>query len=213
MPLDATRAHLAALYAGNPDPWGHLTRTYEREKYAATLDVIGAGPFGAALEIGCGNGALTERLAPRCRDLTAIELIPAALALARQGLAAHPHVRLVGGSAPDDLPPMAPDLIVLSEVLYFLTPLEIDALAWWIDGHARPRCRVVAVNWAGPTGEALSGPAALAQLRRALPTWQGRCVRHERYQIDVLERCRSLVTGNKSRTPTARRSRRKTLST
>ena len=67
MPLSETLAHLAGLYAASEDPWNHRSSPYEAAKYEATLAAIGPGPFENALEIGCGNGELARRLAPRCR--------------------------------------------------------------------------------------------------------------------------------------------------
>ena len=186
MPRDATLSHLASLYAGSPDPWGHLTRPYERAKHAATVEVVAPRSSDAVLEIGCGNGALSARLAPLCRRLVAVEAIPAALAEARRRLTGQDHVTLVEGIAPGDLPEVRPDRIVLSEVLYFLEPGDIDALADWIDRRAAPGCRLVAVNWTGPTGEALTGPQAADRLRAALPAWRGPRRSEEGYILDVL---------------------------
>ncbi len=187
MPREATLAHLAALYAADPDPWGHLTRPYERDKHRETVAAAGPGPFGEAVEIGCGNGALALRLAPLCRRLTALEAIPAALAEARLRLAPHLHARLVEGRAPRDLPDLRPDLVVLSEVLYFLEPEDIDALAAWIGARITSGGRVVAVNWTGPTGEALSGREAADRLRAGLPAgWHGRRAGRDGYVLDLL---------------------------
>lgn len=186
MPREATRDHLARLYAADPDPWGHLTRPFERAKYRATLAAVGAGPFRSGIEIGCGNGALSLELAPRCARLTALEMIPAACRLARDRLARFAHVQVIEGSAPGDLPDLAPDLVVLSEVLYFLTPDEIAGLAGWIGEKARPGCRIVAVNWTGSTGETLTGATAMARLRDGLPGWTGPPKPFEGFVIDVL---------------------------
>lgn len=186
MPTEATLAHLAALYAADPDPWGHLTRPYERRKHRETVAAAGPGPFAEAVEIGCGNGALAVGLAPLCRRLTALEAIPAALAGARPRLAPHPHVTLIHGRAPHDLPDLRPDLVVLSEVLYFLTPGDVDALAAWIASRITPRGRVVAANWTGPTGEALSGRDAADRLRAGLAGWRGLRAEREGYLLDVL---------------------------
>ena len=150
MTREATLAHLAALYAADPDPWGHLTRPYERGKHRETVAAAGTGPFEQAVEIGCGNGALALRLAPLCRRLTALEAIPTALAEARRRLAPHPHATLLQRRAPQDLPDLRPDLVVVSEVLYFLEPADIDALAGWIRDRIMPGGRVVSVNWTGP---------------------------------------------------------------
>lgn len=187
MPREATLRHLAGLYAASPDPWGHLSRPYERAKYHETLRAVGPGPFEEAVEVGCGNGALSDLLAPRCRRLRALDAVPGALALARARLARHPQVEVARAVAPQGLPDAAPDLVLLSEVLYFLRPEEVDALAAWIARRARPGARVVAVNWAGPTGEPLSGLAAADRLRAALP-WPGLRRTREGYAIDVLAR-------------------------
>ncbi len=188
MPHETTLTHLAGLYAASDDPWGHLSRPYEREKYARTLDAIGQGPFCEAVEVGCGIGALSELLAPRCARLTAIEAVPQAAARARARLGRLPQVRVIDGAAPAALPDVAPDLVVLSEVLYFMIPDEVDRLAGWIGRAAAPEVRVVAVNWTGPTGEVLDGRAAADRLRTALVGFAG--PRHEApgHLIDVLSR-------------------------
>ena len=159
MPLERTVRHLTGLYDTDADPWGHLTRPYEREKYARTLDAMGARRFRQGLEVGCGIGALTELLAPRCDRLTSIECVCAALARARMRMAGAPHVILIEGAAPDDLPPIAPDLIVLSEVLYFMTAGEIDRLA---HGSTRTRGRT-------PWSSSCRGRVIPAKSCRAVP--------------------------------------------
>ena len=173
-------AHLRRLYAASEDPWQHRTSAYEAAKYRATLEAIGPGPFRHALEIGCGIGALSARLAPRCQRLTAMDCIPAAVARARASLARLDHAEVLLGSAPQDLPPIRPDLILLSEVLYFLTPDEIDRLAAWIARHGAGA--VIAVNWTGPTEEELTGETAVALLHARLPIRQTRHFR--RFRID-----------------------------
>jgi predicted TPR repeat methyltransferase len=190
MPLERTVRHLTGLYHTHPDPWGHLTRPYEREKYARTLDVMGARRFRQGLEIGCGIGALTELLAPRCDRLTGIECVCAALARARMRMAGAPHVVLSEGAAPDDLPPIAPDLIVLSEVLYFMTAGEIDRLAAWIGRNAMPNALVIVVSWQGDTGEELTGRASVERFAGTLRHGEHRRTDCDGYRIDTFKlRC------------------------
>ena len=180
MPRKDVLDHLSRLYAASDDPWDHRSSRYEAGKYAATLAAIGAGPFHAALEIGCGNGTLARRLAPRCRSLVAMECIPAAAALARTALSGFAQARVVPGTAPQDLPDMRPDLVLLSEVLYFLTPADIRELGEWLLAHATGP--ILAVNWTGPTDEPLDGPEAVALLAQTLgpPATEDR----GRYRID-----------------------------
>lgn len=167
MPRPEVIAHLHRLYEGSDDPWDHRASPFEAEKYRRTLEAIGPGPFAHALEIGCGIGELSRRLAPRCRRLTMMDCIPKALRAARAAVAGMDHVEVLLGAAPQDLPAIRPDLILLSEVLYFLTPDEIGQLAAWIARAGTGT--VVAINWTGPTDEELTGPAAVTELARHLP--------------------------------------------
>jgi 2-polyprenyl-3-methyl-5-hydroxy-6-metoxy-1,4-benzoquinol methylase len=188
LPLDRTTRHLCRLYRQSPDPWGHATRAYERAKFARTIAALDGRRFRQAVEIGCGIGVLTELLARRCEALLGIDCVASAVASARLRLAGQSHVRLGVGVAPDDLPHLSPDLIVLSEVLYFMTRAEIIRLAAWCDAHAAPAARIVIVSWNGPTGEALSGPASAALLCRSLVGWSHRSLDGDGYRIDRLDR-------------------------
>lgn len=182
MPHSDTLAHLARLYGASEDPWDHRSSSYEAAKYEATLSAIGPGPFRQALEIGCGNGELASRLAPRCRRLTAMECILPAAQSARRRLAGFSQAEVLDGCAPQDLPRIQPDLVLLSEVLYFMTPAEIGVLALWLNRNAAGP--IVAVNWTGPTDEPLTGPEAVGLLAQGLLTRQ---VQHfESFRIDVL---------------------------
>lgn len=180
MPRKDTLDHLTRLYAASDDPWNHRSSAYEAAKYAASLTAIGPGPFREALEIGCGNGTLAVQLAPRCARLTVMECIPAAALSARRALAPLPQARVIEGAAPGDLPDLRPDLVLLSEVLYFLTPAEIAELGQWLAHRATGP--VIAVNWTGPTDEALDGAGAVALLAGVLGT--PATTDHGRYRID-----------------------------
>ncbi|RJE79125.1 SAM-dependent methyltransferase [Paracoccus sp. JM45] len=181
MPHHDVLAHLTRLYAASDDPWQHRTSAYEAAKYAATLDAIGSGPFSNALEVGCGNGTFAILLAQRCEYLTLMECIPAAMASARSALAANTNVNFIQGAAPDALPDMYPDLILLSEVLYFLTPDDIGQLGDWLTTHATGP--VIAVNWIGPTDEPLDGNAAITLLTRSLGDPATK--QHKQFRIDT----------------------------
>lgn len=184
MPSRDVLDHLAGLYAASDDPWQHRTSPYEAEKFKRTLAAIGPGPFAEALEIGCGNATLARLLAPRCRRLVAMDCIPAAIRAARTALSDQPQAEVIEGAAPAGLPPLRPDLVLLSEVLYFLQPAEIDQLGQWL--LDRTRGRVIAVNWTGPTDEPLDGPGAVARLSRTLG--EGVTSAFHGFRIDVFSR-------------------------
>ena len=113
-----------------PDPWGHLRRPYERAKRRATLRAIGPGPLNEVAELGCGNGVPSDRPAPHCGRLPALEVVPAAAPLARRRPRAEVLLTVAPGGLADALPDAAPDLLVLSEVFDFPRPRAIDPLAF-----------------------------------------------------------------------------------
>lgn len=154
----ADMAHLLGLYAETDDPWGFRTSDYEAGRIAAVARALPRSHYASALELGCGNGELARRIAPRCGFYTGLDAVPAALAAARLAV---PEGRFVEGFLPCDLPGMDHDLVLLSEVLYFLSPEAIRDLASCID-RAFPGADVITVTWCGPTGHALTGAEASA---------------------------------------------------
>jgi SAM-dependent methyltransferase len=153
-------AHFDALYAANPDPWNFATSPYEAEKYAATLAALGERNFVHGFEVGCSIGVLTARLAPRCQSLLAVDLATRALEAARARNEGAPHVVFEQRTIPDDWPEGSFDLIILSEVLYFLTAGEIDRTAALARASLRHGGVILLVNYRGPIEEPLSGEAA-----------------------------------------------------
>jgi len=145
-------ADFEARYRVDPDPWGYATSDYERDKYEATLAACGAGPFTEALELGASIGVFTELLASRCERLTTIDGAPTAVLAARRRLAAVAHVDTLVGEIPDAIPIRRFDLVVASEILYYLTAGELALTLARIESSMVPRGRLVAVHWrpAGP---------------------------------------------------------------
>jgi SAM-dependent methyltransferase len=148
-----TQADFEARYRADPDPWGYTTSGYERDKYAATLAACGAGPFGHALELGASIGVFSALLAPRCGQLVTIDAAPTAVAQARRRLAGRASVTAVEGAIPDDIAPGTYDLIVASEILYYLDGPRLQATMEALERCLAPRGRLVAVHWRPPGPE------------------------------------------------------------
>ncbi|WP_245752715.1 class I SAM-dependent methyltransferase [Poseidonocella pacifica] len=172
---------LGRIYATSDDPWGFRTSAYEQEKFRATAAALPRRRHRSALEIGCGNGELARHLAPRCGRYTGVDAVAKALCAARRAVpAAHFHQLFL----PARLPAGMYDLIVVSEMLYFLTRAGIARLANQITGRW-PKADVVTVTWLGPSGNMLSGSEALGCFALALGR-PARCVRRRPgYRIDV----------------------------
>ena len=189
MPTLDVRTHLAALYAGSNDPWNTHDSPYERLKFARTMASLPRPRYRRALEVGCGAGSLTALLATRCDALIAMDCTAGALAAAsaRTCLA---EVAFVEGAAPKDWPEPPPDLVVLSEVLYFMNDDENAGLAARLADDCSRDCDVVLVNWLGDTGGAIGGAAAARRLIGKLDATHRRLGsrRFGRFRIDVLRR-------------------------
>ena len=112
--------HFERLYQDNPDPWNFETSAYEHQKYEATLSALGTRRFEMALEVGCSIGILTRRLASRCDRLLGVDFVPAAVAMARSRCAPLPGVSIEQMQIPQQWPEGKFDLILFTEVLYFL---------------------------------------------------------------------------------------------
>ena len=145
-------ADFEARYRGERDPWRYETSDYEREKYAATLDACGPGPFAAALELGGSIGVFSALLAPRCRSLVTIDASVTAVTAARRRLARGRSVTTIAGTIPRDIPRRKYDLVVASEILYYLSGPQLDDTLDVVRDCTRPGARLVAVHWrpAGP---------------------------------------------------------------
>jgi SAM-dependent methyltransferase len=128
------------LYASDPDPWGFATSEYEQAKYDATIAALEGRRYPRGLEIGCSIGVLTQRLP--VDELLAVDVSEAALEQAR---ARNPQVRFERREIPEEFPDGRFDLIVCSEILYYLDEPALDATLDRLHGT------VLAVHWRHPT--------------------------------------------------------------
>ena len=177
------------LYAGDADPWQFETSAYEAAKYDATLAALPHERFASALEIGCSIGVLTARLAPRCDELLALDVSEQALDKARQRCRDLAHVHFEKGQIPQDWPDGRFDLIMLSEVLYYLDKDDLDRLATRVCLSLVPGGTLMMVHWLGETDYPLSGDVAVEHFTSRLerrPVHMVRQTREAEYRLDCL---------------------------
>ncbi len=181
-------ASFEARYRRDADPWGFAHDPYERTKYARTLAALGTRRFGRALELGCANGELTALLAPACDTLVAVDAAPTAVARARERV---PQADVRVALIPEELPTGPWELVVASEVLYYLGPALLDATVERLVADLAPGGLLLAVHW---TGEAPSHPLGADAVHARLLAQPGLrpriAERHEGYRLDLLERDR-----------------------
>ena len=183
--------YFEAMYARETDPWGFATSAYEREKYAATIAALPRSRYHAAFEIGCSVGVLTEMLAPRCDALLATDCAASVLDTARARCAEYPQVQFAAMQVPEDWPEGMLDLIVLSEVGYYLSLSDLGTLRARIAAHLVPGGHLLLVHWTPRINECvLTGDDVHALFHE----WEGTRFSHrvgERaatYRLDLWER-------------------------
>ena len=142
-----SREYFEDLYAASPDPWSFATSGYEREKYERTLQALEGRRFDKALEAGCSIGVFTAMLAPYCDELLAVDASEKAIALARERLAGTPDVRVERRTLPEETPDGPFDLVVVSEILYYLDRPTMLAALKSLEGALASGGSFLAVHW------------------------------------------------------------------
>ena len=179
--------HFDRLYTQDPDPWKFASSDYEQDKYAATLASLPDRRFTRCYEVGCSIGVLTRQLAPRCDAILGVDVAELALEQARIRCADQPWVTFQKAIVPADWPPGAFDLILFSEVLYYLGIQGLQDAARRTAACLAPGGTVALVNWRGNTDGACTGEQAADLFIAATPGLvPGVPVRAEKYRIDVL---------------------------
>jgi trans-aconitate methyltransferase len=176
------------VYAQSEDPWGFASRWYEQRKYALTLAALPRERYRRAFEPGCSFGVLSELLAVRCDALIASEVVPSVSERARRRLQHFTHVRVETAAIPEFWPEGSFDLIVLSEVAYYLSEAGFAELLTRLEQSTSPDAHVIAVHYRGATDYPLSGDR-VHDLLHACPLLQP-LVRHaeEAFLLEVFAR-------------------------
>jgi SAM-dependent methyltransferase len=173
------------LYHESADPWGYRTSEYEREKYAATLAALPKRSNGLCLEVGCSIGVFTGLLAARCEHVVAIDFSLGALRLARRNLQGVRNVDLLRADFPEETPAGSWDLIVCSEILYYLQPRALDEAVGWLETQLSYGASVLAVSWRGSgCDEPLRGDEVHDRLAVQLAGWHALDARQDGYRLD-----------------------------
>lgn len=179
-------AYFEQLYTRDPDPWRFATSDYERDKYAATLAAV-PGRYERCFEVGCSIGVLTRQLASRCDALLGVDVAETALVQARDRCAGLPHVTFQRMAVPGEWPDGTFDLILFSEVLYYLGLPGLHEAAHRTARCLQPGGTVVLVNWHGNTDGACTGDEAAKLFMAATPSLRPTLQqRAEQYRLDVL---------------------------
>ena len=135
------------VYAANEDPWNFETSEYEKAKYQATLSALTKDRYENVFEIGCSVGVLTKMLTEKCESILAIDISDKPLQIARRRLEGNDSVEFRKMSVPAEFPEQSFDLIVLSEVGYYLSIEDLQLLQQKLFSHLRSDGQLLLVHW------------------------------------------------------------------
>jgi SAM-dependent methyltransferase len=129
---------------------------------------------------------LTGQLAGRCDELLALDIAASAVRTATARTADLPQVRVEQRELPGEWPAGRFDLIVLSEVLYYLSDADSDDVLKSASQALEPAGTLIAVHWRHPVADYPRGGDAVHQALAAHADELGlaRSVRHE--ELDFL---------------------------
>lgn len=142
-----SKDYFEQLYSTHSDPWSFETSVYEKNKYEDTLAAIPDGKYKLALEIGCSIGVLTQMLRTKCQHLISMDISEIALEKARLRMKDQEEVTFLHGGIPMDYPEGSFNLVVMSEVGYYLSKEDLLQTRKLIKNSLQMDGILVLVHW------------------------------------------------------------------
>jgi trans-aconitate methyltransferase len=139
--------YFIGLYLAKNDPWDVATKWHDRRKYAVTVASLPRERYRRAYEPGCSIGLLTRMLAARCDAVVATDSVDAAVTQARDTVRDLRHVRVDRAWLPADLPDGTFDLIVIGDLLYYLSAADLRATLDGLVSRLEPGGDLAAVHF------------------------------------------------------------------
>lgn len=162
MTPEQRQRHFQRLHAEGRDFWNDPASAYERGKRRAILNALARSLYASVLEVGCSTGLLSRHVARRAERFLAVDVSDTAIRKTRGLLIGQPHACARVASVPGRWPRRSFDLILLSEMLYYLDPAELARLAAHCARTLRPGGEIVIVCYLGETETPLNGAASAA---------------------------------------------------
>ena len=186
MRIDTTsEAFFETMYRQNEDPWNFATSVYERDRYAATLLALEGRRFERAFEPGCSVGVLTERLAAICDHVDALDISPTAVRRTRERCRSLGNVTVTQGALPEAVPQQIFDLIVLSEIGYYMDAATLANLASSLVHGLPSGGTLLAAHWLGSSPDhRLSGDEVHTVLNATPHLMNTASQRYEGFRLD-----------------------------
>lgn len=174
------------MYASSSDPWSLAERVYERRKYDVTMASLPRTNYRRAFEAGCSIGMLTARLVARCDEVIATDPVASPLVEAKRRA---PDAVFVQGAIPAAWPQGTFDLIVLSELMYYLSAADRQSTIDQALASLEPGGHLAAVHWRHSFEAAVCTGDDVHRELMARPGWTV-VVQHmeDDFRLEVFER-------------------------
>jgi SAM-dependent methyltransferase len=115
--------------------------------------VLPDGRYARGLEVGCAEGAFTERLATRCDAVVGTDISEVAIERARSRFAGRPEIELQRRTRPLDFPDGTFDAIVCSDVVYLWERGIVEIGLSTMVERLRPGGALVLLHYLGTFGQ------------------------------------------------------------
>lgn len=132
------------------NPYGIDVNPYEQQKYATVMDTLAGRRYRRVLEVGCGEGDLSERLATLTDDLLGADISADATTRAAARV---PSATFETRMLPAEMPPGTFDLIVCTDVLYYWEPTTMRTGLHRLISRLEPGGVLLAYHYRGDFGQ------------------------------------------------------------
>ena len=143
----------------NIDPWNYTSSPFEHFKRRVLIRACGLTKYGRVLELGCANGETTRALRRISLRLLAVDGSVTAVAAAKRRLAGSIHVTFSCLTVPEEMPRGPFDLIIISELAYYLPEHRLSLLGRRISASLASGGRAVVLNHRRMFDDAAQHPA------------------------------------------------------
>ncbi|MEV6299966.1 SAM-dependent methyltransferase [Actinoplanes sp. NPDC051861] len=139
--------YFTGLYLAKDDPWDVATKWHNQRKYAVTLASLPRERYRSCYEPGASIGLFTRMLAPRCDAILATDSVEEAVQQARENVADLPNVTVERAMVPAEMPDAGFDLVVIGDLLYYLSSDDLDAFLSGLTARLEPGGDLVCLHF------------------------------------------------------------------
>jgi len=183
------KQYFDVMYAASDDPWNFSESAYESEKYRHTVAALAGKQFINGLEIGCSIGVLTGLLAKHCTSMMGVDISEKPIAIARERLKETGGIQFEVLDIPHEYPDHQFDLIVVSEVAYYLSKEDLQLSRELILDSLTEGGTLCLVHWRPQIAGCVFNGDEVSSYFLEVPGYT-QTYQHinEQYRIDVIEK-------------------------